>query len=51
MFGFYSVYGFVACVLLVLLAKEMRKLLIRKEDYYDEAPPTDNPPSPEDPNA
>lgn len=51
MFGFYAVYGFVACVLLVLLAKEMRKLLIRKEDYYDEAPPTDNPPSPEDPNA
>ncbi len=38
-FGFYAIYGFVACVLLVLLAKEMRKLLIRKEDYYDEAPP------------
>ena len=51
MFGFYAVYGFVACVLLVLLAKEMRKLLIRREDYYDEAPPTDNPPSPEEPNA
>ena len=42
MFGFYAVYGFVACVLLVLLAKEMRKLLIRKEDYYDEAPPADD---------
>jgi hypothetical protein len=51
MFGFYAVYGFVACVLLVLLAKEMRKLLIRKENYYDEAPSTDNPQSPEDPNA
>ena len=51
MFGFYAVYGFVACVLLVLLAKEMRKLLIRKEDYYDEAPPTDDLPSREDPRA
>jgi hypothetical protein len=51
MFGFYAVYGFVACVLLVLLAKEMRKLLIRKEDYYDEAPPTDDLSSGEDPRA
>ncbi len=33
--GFYAVYGFVACVILVLVAKEMRKLLMRKEDYYD----------------
>ena len=51
MFGFYAVYGFVACVLLVLLAKEMRKMLIRKDDYYDEAPPADDPPSREDPHA
>ena len=52
MFGFYAVYGFVACVLLVLLANEMRKLLIRKEDYYDdEAPPSDEPPSRENPGA
>ena len=36
MVGFYAVYGFVACVLLVLIAKEMRKLLMRGEDYYDE---------------
>jgi hypothetical protein len=36
-FGFYAIYGFVACVLLVLLAKEMRKLLIRDEDYYERA--------------
>jgi len=35
LFGFYAIYGFVACVLLVLLAKEMRKLLMRDEDYYD----------------
>ncbi len=36
MFGFYGVYGFVACVVLVLVAKEMRKFLMRGEDYYDE---------------
>lgn len=33
--GFYAIYGFVACVLLVLVAREMRKVLMRKEDYYD----------------
>ena len=33
--GFYAVYGFAACVLLVLIAKQMRKLLMRREDYYD----------------
>ena len=33
--GFYSLYGFVACVILVLLAKEMRKLVMRDEDYYE----------------
>lgn len=36
LFGFYAVYGFVACVLLVLIAKQLRKVLMRKEDYYDE---------------
>lgn len=38
-FGFYGVYGFVACVFLVLIAKEMRKVLMRSEDYYDPPPP------------
>ncbi len=33
--GFYPIYGFVACVLLVLIAKELRKILMRDEDYYD----------------
>ena len=33
--GFYAIYGFVACVVLVIIAKEMRKVLMRKEDYYD----------------
>lgn len=35
LFGFYAIYGFVACVLLVLVAKELRKVLMRSEDYYD----------------
>jgi hypothetical protein len=34
-FGFYGLYGFIACVGLVLAAKEMRKFLKRDEDYYD----------------
>lgn len=33
---FYALYGFVACVVLVLLAKLMRKVVMRKEEYYDE---------------
>ena len=33
--AFYAIFGFVACVVLVLIAKEMRKVLMRKEDYYD----------------
>mgnify|MGYP001819781736 CR=1 FL=1 len=36
LFGFYALYGFVACVLLVLLAKELRKLVMRDEDYYED---------------
>ena len=35
-FGFYALYGFFACVALVLVAKELRKVLMRKEDYYDD---------------
>lgn len=34
-FGFYAIYGFVACVGLVLAAKVLRILLKRPEDYYD----------------
>lgn len=34
--AFYALYGFVACVLLVVLAKLMRKVVMRKEEYYDE---------------
>ena len=35
-FGFYGIFGFVACVGLVLAAKELRKLLKRDETYYDD---------------
>jgi hypothetical protein len=34
--AFYAIYGFVACVVLVVIAKRMRKVVIRKENYYDE---------------
>ena len=34
-FGFYAIYGFISCVGLVLAAKQLRKALKRKEDYYD----------------
>ena len=33
--GFYAIFGFVACVVLVLVAREMRKIVMRREDYYD----------------
>ena len=34
--AFYALYGFISCVLLVILAKKMRNIVMRKEDYYDE---------------
>lgn len=34
--GFYAVYGFIGCVVLVLVAKWMRTFLMRDEDYYDQ---------------
>lgn len=34
--AFYALYGFVACVVLVVIAKRMRNVLMRKEDYYDD---------------
>jgi len=46
-FAFYPLYGFVACVVLVLLAKELRKVVMRPEDFYD---PTPEPPSATDPD-
>jgi hypothetical protein len=34
-FGFYGLFGFFLSFLLVLTAKELRKILMRDEDYYD----------------
>lgn len=36
LWGFYAFYGFVACVILVLVAKGMRRFLMRSEEYYDD---------------
>ena len=34
--GFYSVFGLIACILIVVLAKALgKKWLMKKEDYYD----------------
>jgi len=33
--GFHAFYGFVACWTLVVVAKAMRRVLMRKEDFYD----------------
>jgi protein-S-isoprenylcysteine O-methyltransferase Ste14 len=34
--GFYAIFGFVGIVLLILAAKQLRRLVGRKEDYYDD---------------
>ena len=34
-FGFYAVYGFLGIVLLVFGAKVLRRLVMRREDYYE----------------
>ena len=34
-FNFHGWYGFICCFLLVLAAKQLRRVLMRKEDYYD----------------
>jgi len=36
LWGFYPLYGFVGCVILVIVAKWMRTFLMRSENYYDE---------------
>ena len=33
--GFYAIFGFIAYVIIVLIAKQLRKIISRKEDYYD----------------
>ncbi len=34
-FGFFAVFGFISCILLLLVVKAMRFFLKRNEDYYD----------------
>lgn len=41
LWGFYPLYGFVGCVILVLVATWMRTFLMRSEDYYDDEDKTD----------
>lgn len=36
LWGFYAIFGFIACVALVLVAKQMRRAIMRDETYYDE---------------
>lgn len=33
--GFYGIYSFIVCVLLVLVAQGLRWIVMRSEDYYD----------------
>ena len=33
--GVYALFGFVSCVVLVLAATQLRRILKRDEDYYD----------------
>ena len=34
-YGFYAVYGFISYVLLIFVAKILRKIIMRRGDYYD----------------
>jgi hypothetical protein len=36
--GSYGLYGFVSCVLLVLLGRGLRRLVMRDERYYEREP-------------
>ena len=42
LWGFYPIYGFIGCVILVLVATWMRSFLMRDEDYYDPQDSTHN---------
>jgi len=33
-FGFYALYGFVSCWMLVIVAKQLRRFVKRQENYY-----------------
>ena len=34
--NFFAAYGFISCVMLVLVAKVLRIFLMKDEDYYDD---------------
>ena len=34
--GFYGIFGFLACVALVFIARQLRRIVMRQEDYYDD---------------
>jgi len=34
-FGFFPTYGFVSCAALIFIARGLRRLIRRDEDYYD----------------
>ena len=40
LWAFYPIYGFVGCVVLVIVASWMRTFLMRSEDYYDNSKET-----------
>lgn len=33
--GFFAIYGFVACVVIIAVSKNLGRFLKKKEDYYD----------------
>lgn len=35
-YGFYAVYGFISYVSLIFVAKFLRTILMRRENYYDD---------------
>jgi hypothetical protein len=37
LYGFYPIYGFIGCVVLVIVASWMRKVIMRDENYYQQA--------------
>mgnify|MGYP000353769568 CR=1 FL=1 len=41
LWGFYPIYGFIGCVILVIVATWMRTFLMRSEDYYGDVEGTD----------
>ena len=42
LWAFYPIYGFVGCVVLVIVASWMRTFLMRPEDYYDNPSTTES---------